>query len=409
MVPNGWDYQPLSKLLEKIIDYRGQSVPKADNGVPLITARNVRDGYLDFTSKEYVSDQDFESWMKRGTPRAGDIIFTTEAPLGKACRFPETGRFAVGQRTVTLRTNSMLDSDYLLYFILSEHGQNLIDLSSSGSTAKGIKSSELKKVKISFPTNLSEQNKIAKILSTWDKAITTTEQLLTNSQQQKKALMQQLLTGKKRLLDKNGVRFSGEWKTTKLSKMGKIVSGGTPDTNTKEFWDGEISWLTPTDVTALKSRFVLSTARTISDAGVKNSSATLLPAGSLMVCTRATIGALAISKTEICTNQGFKNIIPYKNFDVNFIYYTLLYNTLELVRKASGSTFLELSKKDFENIELPCPLLEEEQQKIATVLSTADQEISALQQKLDALKQEKKALMQQLLTGKRRVKVEEVA
>ncbi|NJI22898.1 restriction endonuclease subunit S [Aeromonas veronii] len=409
MVPNGWDYQPLSKLLEKIIDYRGQSVPKADNGVPLITARNVRDGYLDFTSKEYVSDQDFESWMKRGTPRAGDIIFTTEAPLGKACRFPETGRFAVGQRTVTLRTNSMLDSDYLLYFILSEHGQNLINLSSSGSTAKGIKSSELKKVKISFPTNLSEQNKIAQILSTWDRAISTAEQLLTNSQQQKKALMQQLLPGRKRLLDKNGVRFSGEWKTTKLSKMGKIVSGGTPDTNTKEFWDGEISWLTPTDVTALKSRFVLSTARTISDAGVKNSSATLLPAGSLMVCTRATIGALAISKTEICTNQGFKNIIPYKNFDVNFIYYTLLYNTLELVRKASGSTFLELSKKDFENIELPCPLLEEEQQKIATVLSTADQEISALQQKLDALKQEKKALMQQLLTGKRRVKVEVAA
>ncbi|HEA3202480.1 TPA: restriction endonuclease subunit S, partial [Aeromonas veronii] len=118
---------------------------------------------------------------------------------------------------------------------------------------------------------------------------------------------------------------------------------------------------------------------------------------------------LAISKTEICTNQGFKNIIPYKNFDVNFIYYTLLYNTLELVRKASGSTFLELSKKDFENIELPCPLLEEEQQKIAAVLSTADLEISALQQKLDALKQEKKALMQQLLTGKRRVKVEVAA
>lgn len=127
-----------------------------------------------------------------------------------------------------------------------------------------------------------------------------------------------------------------------------------------------------------------------------------------MVCTRATIGALAISTTEICTNQGFKNIVPSNNFDVNFIYYTLLYNTQELVRKASGSTFLELSKKDFENIELPCPLLEE-QQKIAAVLSTADQEIAALQQKLVALKQEKKALMQQLLTGKRRVKVEEAA
>jgi len=257
---------------------------------------------------------------------------------------------------------------------------------------------------------LPEQKKIAQILSTWDKAITTTEQLLANSQQQKKALMQQLLTGphpsKPRLLDKNGVRFSGEWKITTLSQMGKVVSGGTPDTNTKEYWDGDILWLTPTDVTALKSRFVRTTTRTISEAGVKNSSATILPAGSLMVCTRATIGALSISSGPICTNQGFKNIIPTKAFDVNFIYYLLAYNSKALLRKASGSTFLELSKKDFEKMEFPCPLMEE-QQKIAAVLSAADQEISALQQKLDALKQEKKALMQQLLTGKRRVNTAE--
>ena len=188
--------------------------------------------------------------------------------------------------------------------------------------------------------------------------------------------------------------------------MGKVVSGGTPDTNTKEYWDGDILWLTPTDVTALKSRFVRTTTRTISEAGVKNSSATILPAGSLMVCTRATIGALSISSGPICTNQGFKNIIPTKAFDVNFIYYLLAYNSKALLRKASGSTFLELSKKDFEKMEFPCPLMEE-QQKIAAVLSAADQEISALQQKLDALKQEKKALMQQLLTGKRRVNTAE--
>ena len=271
----------------------------------------------------------------------------------------------------------------------------------------GINRNDLHAVKVGLPS-IPEQKKIAKILSTWDKAITTTEQLLANSQQQKKALMQQLLTGKKRLLDKNGARFSREWKATSLSKMGKIVSGGTPDTNTKEFWGGEIQWLTPTDVTALKSRFVSKTFRTISDLGVKNSSATLLPKGSLMVCTRATIGALAISTTDICTNQGFKNIIPSKDFDVEFIYYLLSFFSKELLRKASGSTFLELSKKDFEKIEMLCPSLKE-QQKIAAVLSTADQEITALQQKFDALKQEKKALMQQLLTGKRRVKTGEAA
>ena len=264
---------------------------------------------------------------------------------------------------------------------------------------------DFSRISVKFPP-LPEQKKIAQILSTWDKAITTTEQLLANSQQQKKALMQQLVTGKKRLLDENGVRFSGEWKITKLIQMGKVVSGGTPDTNMAMYWEGDILWLTPTDVTALTGRFVSNTSRKITPAGLLNSSAVLLPKGSLMVCTRATIGALAISTSEICTNQGFKNIIPNEGFNIEFIYYLLQMNTNEMIKKSSGSTFLELSKKDFETLSFSCPFIKE-QQKIAAVLSAADTEISTLEKKLACLKDEKKALMQQLLTGKRRVKVDE--
>ena len=125
-----------------------------------------------------------------------------------------------------------------------------------------------------------------------------------------------------------------------------------------------------------------------------------------MVCTRATIGAMAIATTDICTNQGFKNLVPNNKHNVDFLYYLLSFNTKELFRNASGYTFLELSKKDFEKIALDCPNLDE-QQKIASVLASADQEIETLQRKLDCLKQEKKALMQQLLTGKRRVNIEQ--
>ena len=123
MHPNGWNSKPLAQLLDKIIDYRGQSVPKSSSGIPLITARNVREGYLDFSNQEYVDESKFEEWMSRGTPKKGDILFTTEAPLGKACRYPSEGVYAIGQRTVTLRTNKKLDSEFLLYTILSERGQ----------------------------------------------------------------------------------------------------------------------------------------------------------------------------------------------------------------------------------------------------------------------------------------------
>ncbi|HCG6382443.1 TPA: restriction endonuclease subunit S, partial [Vibrio parahaemolyticus] len=257
-----------------------------------------------------------------------------------------------------------------------------------------------------FSPPLPEQQKIAKILSTWDKAIVTTEKLIETSKQKKKALMQQLLTGKKRLVNPDTDKvFEGEWEESKIYQFGCVLSGGTPSTENPSYWNGNIHWVTPTDITKLSTRTINNTARTITEQGLKNSSAKLVPAGSLLVCTRATIGEMAISLHEMCTNQGFKNLIPNKKTNIDFLYYLMCFEKHKLVSKASGSTFLELSKKDFEHIRFVVPKVKE-QQKIASVLVAADKEIEVLQAKLAHFKQEKKALMQQLLTGKRRVTLE---
>ena len=247
-----------------------------------------------------------------------------------------------------------------------------------------------------------EQKKIAKILSTWDKAITATERLLENSQQRKKGLMQQLLTGKKRLPG-----FEGEWESKPISQTGKIISGGTPDTNDSDLWGGDVQWLTPTDITALKTHFIYDTPRKITEKGVKESSATLMPPSSLCVCTRASVGLMAISTTPTTTNQGFKSVIPNNKHDVEFLYYLFSFHRYVFIRYSSGSTFMELSKKDFAKITFDYPPLPE-QGAIARVLASASDEIEQLQKRATYLKQEKKALMQQLLTGKRRVQVEAV-
>ena len=408
MVPEGWTMSRLSKLAK----IKSGSTPlrsKADlyftdNGTPWVKTMDLNNGVISDTD-EMITELALKETSCSIFPEGTVLV----AMYGGFNQIGRTGLLAkpaaINQALSGLMLNTQVADPLFIQNYLNGNIHVWKKFAASSRKDPNITREDVCGFPILFPP-LPEQKKIAQILSTWDKAITTTEQLLANSQQQKKALMQQLLTGKKRLLDENGVRFSGEWKITTLSQMGKVVSGGTPDTNTKEYWDGDIHWLTPTDVTALKSRFVRATTRTISEAGVQNSSATILPAGSLMVCTRATIGALCISSGPICTNQGFKNIIPTKAFDVNFIYYLLAYNSKVLLRKASGSTFLELPKKDFEKMAFPCPFLEE-QQRIAAVLSTADEEIAALQQKLDALKQEKKALMQQLLTGKRRVKIDD--
>lgn len=404
MIPKGWSSQKLSSVAS-IIDCKHRTPEYVKSGIQLVSPGTIKWGALDLISPvKRVTEEEYRSLMDHCVVEQGDLVMSRNQSVGVVSYVDSKKPFVLGQDTVLIKAIHA-DWRFIYYTLQSDLVQRQIAKSAGGSTFSRINLSDIRALNIKTPA-ICEQDKISQILTAWDKAISVTESLLANSQQQKKALMQQLLTGNKRLLDENGVRFSGEWKITKLIQMGKVVSGGTPDTNMAMYWEGDILWLTPTDVTALTGRFVSNTSRKITPAGLLNSSAVLLPKGSLMVCTRATIGALAISTSEICTNQGFKNIIPNEGFNIEFIYYLLQMNTNEMIKKSSGSTFLELSKKDFETLSFSCPFIKE-QQKIAAVLSAADTEISTLEKKLACLKDEKKALMQQLLTGKRRVKVDE--
>ena len=190
----------------------------------------------------------------------------------------------------------------------------------------------------------------------------------------------------------------------RLGDVGQIVSGGTPDSTDPSCWDGNIPWATPTDITKLQTRYISTTARNLTEKGVKTSSAHILPAGAILVCTRATIGALAIARNPIATNQGFKSVILRDFHDVEFFYYLLSHNENVMRRLANGSTFLEISKADFESMTFLVPTTEE-QKTIATVLNDADAEITTLEIQITRLQAEKKALMQQLLTGQKRLAV----
>lgn len=191
------------------------------------------------------------------------------------------------------------------------------------------------------------------------------------------------------------------WSVKKLGEMGKFVSGGTPDTEKPEYWNGDIIWLTPSEITKLPTRFVSDSERKITRAGLKNSSAVLLPVGSLIICTRATVGDCCINIKEVSTNQGFKNLIP-ENSNIDFLYYLISSHKTDLIRKACGSTFLEISKHDIEKLKYSVPSLSE-QEKIAEILGTWDLAIEKLTALIEQKKLLKKGLMQRLLTGKQRL------
>ena len=193
-----------------------------------------------------------------------------------------------------------------------------------------------------------------------------------------------------------------EWEVRPLNYLGAICSGGTPDTEVAEYWNGDIAWCTPSDITKLDTKYIESTEVKITAKGLKESSATLLPPRSIVVCTRATIGSAAICNTEIATNQGFKNIIPNEKANPEWLYYIITYSKPRLVRLGCGSTFLEVSKKDFSRFKIAVPPLAE-QRKIAEVLGVWDEAIEKQERLIEQLALRKRGLMQRLLSAKLRL------
>ena len=193
-----------------------------------------------------------------------------------------------------------------------------------------------------------------------------------------------------------------EWEVRPLNYLGAICSGGTPDTEVAEYWNGDIAWCTPSDITKLDTKYIESTEVKITAKGLKESSATLLPPRSIVVCTRATIGSAAICNTEIATNQGFKNIIPNEKANPEWLYYIIIYSKPRLVRIGCGSTFLEVSKKDFSRFKIVVPPLAE-QRKIAEVLGVWDEAIEKQARLIEKLALRKRGLMQRLLCAKLRL------
>lgn len=313
------------------------------------------------------------------------IVYSKIRPnLNKVCRPRFKGVCSADMYPIWV--SGALDIEFLLHYMLGPLFYKVAVAMSMRTGMPKINRSDLNTVPILIPP-VDEQKKIAAILSTWDKTITTTEQLLANSQQQKKALMQQLLTGKKRLLDENGERFRGEWKTGHLSDLAKITKGKA--LSSKDLIEGDFPVIAGGKTSPYKHKnFTHQNVITVSASG-------------------AYAGYVAYHNYKLWASDC--SVIDNKvNSDINFIYQLMTHLQTKIYSLQSGGAQPHVYPKDLEVLKVTIPCLKE-QQKIADLLTAADKGISALQQKIEALKQEKKALMQQLLTGKRRVKVDEVA
>ncbi|HBD3090892.1 TPA: restriction endonuclease subunit S [Escherichia coli] len=401
MVPKGWSSWILSDICRKQISYgivqTGDNLP---NGIPCLRVVDLTRDVMRLEDMIKTSEETNKAYRKTILEK-DEIVMALRGEIGLARLIDDNlvgANITRGLARISPETKVVLP-EFLLWELRSPQFRADLIRRVGGSALQEISLTELRKVRTLLPP-LLEQKKIAQILSTWDKAISVAEKLLVNSQRQKKALMQQLLTGNKRLLDENGVRFSGEWQSLQISDIGTVVTGSTPPKNDSDNYGGDISWATAEDFVG---KYVSNTKIKLSEQGAKK--ARIVPKGSILVTCIASIGKNAIADENMGTNQQINSVIVRGSNSNEFFYYQIEFNVKTLLTLAGTTAVPIINKSSFEKVSLKFPHFEE-QQKIADVLSAADAEITTLQKKLACLKEEKKALMQQLLTGKRRVKVE---
>lgn len=299
-------------------------------------------------------------------------------------------------------------SDYLFYVIDSMY-EHLRSLSSGDGGRGGLNLNILNHIVVSLP-NFTEQKAIAEVLSDMDALIEAQKELIAKKRYIKQGTMEDLLSGRVRLpgYETKGWKHTdigdipNDWEVSQIGKIADIISGGTPKTTEKSFWNGTILWCTPTDITRTSGRYIENTEKTITDNGLKNSSAILLPTNSLLLCSRATVGDVRIAKHEITTNQGFKSLVCNSSAYYLFIYYLIPFLKPKMLEKSYGSTFLEISKSNLASIQIQLPSYVE-QQAIAEVFSDMDDEIETLEAELKKLNHMKRGMMQELLTGRIRL------
>lgn len=301
----------------------------------------------------------------------------------------------VGGGILVIRASrNHLNGEFLAY-VIKAHRNQILQLV-TGTTVFHLYGRDMASFRFAAP-NVQEQTAIVDALSDVDTSIRALDSLINKKRLVKQAVMQQLLTGKERLPG-----FDGRWTSTTLGNAAEIVNGATPSSRNAAYWNGHISWCTPTDITRAPGKYLTQTERSITAAGLASCSACLLPVGTLLLCSRATIGHIKIAAAPVCTNQGFKSLICNDGVCNDFLYYLLITMQSQLIERSIGSTFLEIGKREVASVEVRLPP-HDEQRAIAAVLSDLDAEIAVLEQRRDKTRAIKQGMMQQLLTGRIRL------
>lgn len=391
-------------------------------GVPFYRGKEITEKYngkLDVSTELFISEEQFTKIKtKFGAPLEGDLLLTSVGTLGSPYVVKRGDRFYFKDGNLTwFRNLRGIDSHFLYYWIASPSGRAELKKATIGSSQSAYTIALLKQMQVSLPP-LPTQKKIASILSAYDDLIGNNERRIKILEEMAQNLYREWFVNfrfpllrsdgsyaghagheKVKMVDSPLGKIPEGWEVLKVDDAFTVLGGGTPSKKEPAYWDGgDVNWYTPTDLTKSNALYAFSSGLQITELGLQKSSAKMFPAGSVMMTSRATIGAMAISETDACTNQGFIISIPNERCPASFIYYWIKENMENILNHASGATFKEIGRRTFKNFDILLP-------EGTVIVSWNDlvtpmwNDIRCLLRKNIALRQTRDLLLPKLISG----------
>jgi type I restriction enzyme S subunit len=403
LIPEDWEVFDLNQVLIGIADV-DHYMPKTEKyGIPYVMTGDLQllASDIDFDNCKKISENAYTKLARKVKNKKGDIILARYATVGTVCFVDFDFDFVVSYSCVNIKTDTSKLFGLLLYYYFQSSIFRLeVKNKVNGNIQDNVGIGDLYTMKIPLPPTLEEQKAIATALSDVDNLITNLDHLITKKKAIKQGAMQRLLTpphlGGKRLSG-----FDGEWVEKSLGEVSQMNSGGTPSSKVLEYYDGDIDWVSISDITRA-GKYIDFSLKKITESGLLNSSARLFPKNTVLLAMYASIGKCVISTIETSTSQAILGITVSNALDKEFLYYFLIYKRDELANQGQQGTQSNLNKAMIQAIIIDLPS-KPEQKAIIAILSDMDNELEELEAKKQKYQDIKQGMMQELLTGKTRL------
>jgi len=365
--PKSWKIRTLGNVAEKIGDgLHGTPKYSSDGQYYFVNGNNIEDGKI--VIKADTKKVDKKEYIKHKKELGGNtILLSINGTIGNLAKY-KNEKCILGKSAAYINVNNENDQDFIYYLMLDNRFQRDISKNANGSTIKNVSLAQLRNYKFLLPL-LSEQRAIAAVLNSLDNKIEllrTQNRTLENIAQ----LIFKYWFVNFEFPNKNGESYKsnggktmdselGEipngWKIGKLGEVTEVRGGTTPSTEIADYWNGNIHWTSPKDLSNSREMFLLDTEKKITEKGLSQIGSGLLPKGTLLLSSRAPIGYLAIANIPVAINQGYIALLPGSKFSTFYTYLWLKKYMREIISAANGSTFLEISKGSFKKISCVIP------------------------------------------------------